>query len=368
MMNNDRKELDAQTLSLVEAEGKLRVFVKREWLKNTPQRIIVDGIRNIIESALRPIVIPSLKDGARRSLWHFAYRQLATWKRLDGEKKRTFLAVLRLEDKWRKDLPQTMTVSRAKEILAEAPPIVQGSEIYDSFQMYGEPLQKYHQAYMKENVTPILRELESQYPIDYDEIAGADNPLKALNKRKNSLRLKAELEVRYRHNQDMQEELRASGTRLVICSVHADCSKRCRPWQGRVYSLDGTRGKTADGRQFVPIETATDIWYKTKAGRLWKNGLLGFNCRHQLLPYKDGMRFPTPSPKEEKEQYRITETQRAMERRVRLCRLREEMLKGVGTRAEIQSAKKASKTALDAYIQYSQKNGRAYYPSRVKLL
>jgi hypothetical protein len=57
------------------------------------------------------------------------------------------------------------------------------------------------------------------------------------------------------------------------------------------------------------LETATDVYYTTRAGKVWKNGLLGFNCRHYLVAYKDGLRFPKPNPKTEAREYKITEKQ-----------------------------------------------------------
>ena len=135
-----------------------------------------------------------------------------------------------------------------------------------------------------------------------------------------ALRNKAEMAVRQQDHEDRLNAMRANGVRLVICSTHADCSQRCRPYQGRVYSLDGTRGRTDDGRDFVPLEEATQNprdRYVTKAGRVWQNGLLSFNCRHFLVEYKSGYRFPEPDAKAERKEYMITETQRRLERNVR---------------------------------------------------
>lgn len=95
-----------------------------------------------------------------------------------------------------------------------------------------------------------------------------------------SLRAKAEIIVREEFHKKEMERMRAK-TRLVIISTHSDCSDRCAPYQGRVYSLDGTSGTTPDGRSFVPIEEATENprdRYVTRAGRVYQNGLFGFNC------------------------------------------------------------------------------------------
>ena len=155
--------------------------------------------------------------------------------------------------------------------------------------------------------------------------------------------------------------------RLVICSTHADCSERCKPWQGRVYSLDGTSGTTDDGRRFQPLENATDIYYTTKAGKTYKNGLLGFNCRHFLVPYKSGYRFPKPNAAEERREYNITQTQRRMEAEVRKWRTVAVENKDLDRERYLDARRKAI-DANKAYIAYSKEHNRAYYPSRTKLI
>jgi hypothetical protein len=134
-----------------------------------------------------------------------------------------------------------------------------------------------------------------------------------------------------------------------------------------VYSLDGTSGTAPDGRKYIPLEIATDVYYTTKAGKVYKNGLLGFNCRHYLVAYKDGYRFPKPNPQEEAREYQITVKQRQLERRVRKWRDKAIYYKGVNPK-EYQRAKKYAERANRDYIRFSHKNGRAYYPSRTKII
>ena len=124
---------------------------------------------------------------------------------------------------------------------------------YDASRLLGVPLQKFSKDYMRENVKPALDRLATQQARDPDDVS-----------RRNTLRNRAETEVRYPSHLDSIEELKGQGVQLVICSTHADCSERCKPWQGRVYSLDGTSGTTDDGRSYVPLENATDIYYTTK--------------------------------------------------------------------------------------------------------
>lgn len=89
----------------------------------------------------------------------------------------------------------------------------------------------------------------------------------------------SELNARFEEQQKMVRDLKAK-TNLVICDTHSDCSDRCSMWQGKIYSLDGTSGKTEDGKDYIPLETATNAMFKGH-----RNGLLGYNCRHKLYPY-----------------------------------------------------------------------------------
>lgn len=94
-----------------------------------------------------------------------------------------------------------------------------------------------------------------------------------------SLRNIAEMTVRHDRQVENLLQLKRDGVRLVYIVPHANCSERCEPWQGKVYSLDGSSGITKKGVPYEPLEHATDIYYTTKAGRTYKNGCVsGFNC------------------------------------------------------------------------------------------
>ena len=231
-----------------------------------------------------------------------------------------------------------------------------GGDVYDGSRILGSPIKKYMQSYMRDNVKPALDRLAKQQARDPDDVTG-----------RNTLRNRAEMEVRYQDHLDQIGNFKASGVKLVIASAHADCSERCRPWQGRVYSLDGTRGTTDDGRAYVPLEEATDVFYTTKAGKTYKNGLLGFNCRHYLVAYKKGYRFPKPAAEAERKEYAITIEQRRLEREVRKWRMVAVESKNLD-RERYLDAKKRATAANNAYIAFSKQHNRAYYPSRIKII
>lgn len=349
--------LNYQAIAIEEAETELRILVKNSFLKRTGRKIADSKAREIINKALERIKIPSLKIVAKQSLINFYLRQLREISRINGANLLVLLSLIKLTDK-DNETAKNLTVHRAKTIVKEAMQNYNATHgtYYDTSKLYGVPLQRFSKDYINENVKPVLNDLSKQYALDPEDISG-----------RNSLRNKAEMEVRYQGHLDNIEELREQGHRLVISSEHADCSERCRKYQGRVYSLDGTSGTTPDGRKFVPLEEATDVYYTTKAGKTYKNGLLGFNCRHYLVPYKDGFRFPKPNPKIEEREYKITQKQRYLERQVRYWRTEAITNKGIHQ----EYATIARNTAIEynkEYIKFSKQNGRAYYPSRTKLL
>lgn len=179
-----------------------------------------------------------------------------------------------------------------------------------------------------------------------------------------SLRNIAEMTVRYEHQVKLVDELRARGVRLVWTSAHANCSKRCEPYQGRLWSLDGTYGEI-DGYKYEPLENATEVYYTTKSGKRYRNGIIyGFNCRHSLIPYKDGnkpIEIPADVVAKERE---INDAQREMERNVRLYRDMAVTAPSANTRAW---ARKKAAAEYAKYKAYSKRNNVAYYPSRVEV-
>ena len=334
-----------------EAETKIRQTVKYEYFSQTPKAEIDKKINKIIVKELKAVTIPALREASRRSLWRFYQRQYTELQRSFGRQLAILGALFLLlgrrpnGDKFH---PTEAVKSQARELLER--------NGYDKSRLMGVPLQRFSQEYISKNVKPALTRLAEQEAKDPDDITG-----------RNSLRNRAEMEVRYNANVNSIADLKARGVKLVIASTHADCSERCRPWQGRVYSLDGSSGTTEDGRNYVPIEEATDVYYTTKAGKTYKNGLLGFNCRHYLVEYQVGYYFPKPNPVVEKLEYEITEEQRHLERQVREWRIRAVESKG----QDAVEYKKARQKAIEwnkVYIEFSKKHNRAYYPSRTKIL
>lgn len=341
-----------------EAETKIRQVAKDEFFKQTRKTAIDRKVYAIIREAMAQIKIPDLRRASEVSLLDFYNRQYRELRR-SFSWQLPMVAALALLNGHRTDgtpVRATMREQSAAWRTVEAAG-------YSGSRVMGVPMQRFSQDYIRENVQPALDRLAKQYP--YDPDSGVTP-----QEHRNSLRNRAEFEVRGQAQQDSIDGFRSRGVKLVICSTHADCSERCRPYQGRVYSLDGTRGRTDDGRDYVPLEEATNNprdSYATKAGKVWQNGLLGFNCRHFLVEYKSGYHFPKPDVKAERKEYMITETQRRLERNVRDWRTVAVENKGVNHERYVAARAKAIEWNK-RYIEYSQKNNRAYYPSRTKIL
>ena len=182
-----------------------------------------------------------------------------------------------------------------------------------------------------------------------------------------NLRNIAELQIRQERHEEELQDLIDDGVDLVWIVPHSNCSERCEPWQGKLYSISGRYG-TIDGIEYQPLSNATDIYQTTKAGKVYKNGCIsGFGCRHKLEPYKQGnkpVKIPARVIDKERE---INNIQRYLERGVRAWKDRALMSKGVDVNAYIYCKNKA-KEWNKRYIEYSRENKVAYYPSRTKII
>ena len=122
----------------------------------------------------------------------------------------------------------------------------------------------------------------------------------------NGLFGQAEVDAMRRRQEAQIEAIAASGNNLVLVSSHADCSILCQPYQGRLYSLDGTSGIASDGRSYTPLADAVG---PTKLTHRY--------CKHTFLPYKPNVAAPVFSKAEMDAEADITATQRQMERKGR---------------------------------------------------
>ena len=353
--------LNEQASALVDAQTDIKTAIKQGVLSGSSFLTVKQSVQKVIDFALAKIQSQTLKRDARISLMRFAdkaYRRFV-------QDLASIPSVL---------LPAVVVLTRGitesgQKVGIYYPKAENERKALRALQSFGEnlhsnaipvhqnglPLDEFHKTYMNRVLTS-LDGLSEEHALDPNDFTG-----------RNSLRNLAEMQVRYERHQDEIAACRAKGTKLVVSSVHADCSDRCSHWQGLVYSLDGTSGTTEDGRKYQPLENATDVYYTTKAGRTYKNGLLGFNCRHKLFEYKAGMEIPSVSVAEQKREYAITWRQREMERAVVSAREVALCFKGVGGNL-YRKWRNIAKERFEEYKKFSQLHERAYYPDRVKIL
>lgn len=326
------RSLNPQAMLIEDIQTELKRYILDEYFKGTKYASITASAFKKIDDVLKKLTNETLRAVAEKSLKSFVQYNiglLALGMGTDG--------------------------ATAYKLLVTARKVVGGAPIDYKTTAMGIPTQKYAKDYMRQ-VKSTVRKLADARAIDTDDISG-----------RNSLRNKAEMEVRYQDHQNRIGELKDNGVRLVACSSHADSSSRCFPFQGRVYSLDGTSGQTEDGREYQPLENATDVYYTTKTGKTYKNGLLGFNCRHKLYEYRVGMSIPKVSATTQKKESAINTKQRNYENRIRHFREEALMLREVDPAQATRARAKAVRLNKE-YMRFSAENGRAFYPDRVKIL
>lgn len=345
-MLNAKSQLNKYALLLEDAQTEIRLLIKKAFLSEEPLYYTEAKLIKLINSTIKEIKIDRLKQDAYRSLLNFANLQKRIWQELEIAP----FVVAFLGSQASKGFPSVNSLSTVNKAVESQ---IKGSYSYRSFDK-GVPLQNYYKDVWEKKIKPTLDRLCETVALDPNDFTG-----------RNSLRNLAEMEVRYKDRQDNIDSLKSQGVKVVICSAHEDCSERCFPWQKqRFFSLDGSYGEI-DGHKYIPLEVATDIYYTTKAGRRYKNGLLGFNCRHKLEKY-NGQLTPTVSAKTRAIEYGITKKQRELERAVRKKKTEMLMLKGINKDGYIK-AKEQAKMLTQRYEEFSRRNNRAYYPMRTNI-
>ena len=350
-------QLNEQASVLVDAQTDIKTAVKKGILANAPASEIKAELRKIIARALSRIRSPTLQEDARISLMRFSdkvYVNMRYQLRTIPPDALPFACVIMRAITEKSASGKMFALVTQEERAAARSLAKMGAPVFHTSQKE-IPLQEFTKAYI-DKVREALDGLANANAKDPNDITG-----------RNSLRNLAEMQVRYEAHQQAIQDFKDAGVRLVVASSHADCSERCAPWQGRVYSLDGTSGTTPDGRKYVPLEEATNIFYTTRAGRTYKNGLLGFNCRHKLIEYKVGMGIPKVTAEQQKKEYAITQTQRHMERDVISAREKALAYKD----EDVEKHREWRHIAIErnkAYQAFCKENGRAFYPDRVKIL
>lgn len=347
------RSLNPQALAIEDAETEIKRVIFAGYLAGKSKAAMQGAVEKIVQAAEKQLTSSVLRTQARQSLYRLAdrlWQKLALTLGVNGAIVAATLAYALGQRKMPPvqlaPLPATARLSAKAQLLA-----------YETREK-GVPLNMYSKNYT-EIVRGVYNDLANENALDPEDETG-----------RNSMRNKAEMQVRYEYHQQEIESLRDGGARLVVCSVHADCSDRCFPYQGRVYSLDGTSGQTDDGREFVPLEEATENprdRYTTKAGKVYQNGLFGFNCRHRIYPYKNGMTIPYVSKATQRRENAVNTRQREYERDIRYHKQQAVLAQTAGDTDAYNKERRIAQTLNKKYIAFSKKNERAYYPDRTAI-
>lgn len=155
------------------------------------------------------------------------------------------------------------------------------------------------------------------------------------------------------------------GIQLIEVSSHMGARPLCAPYQGRIFSRDGSKGITTDGAggkiYYTPIS-------ETSYGQ--PAGLFGINCGHVQYPFAPGINFQRyfPYPKEENDRrYQQFQRQRAMERDIRATKRECMMLQETGDTEGLQKASQRLRAQKQKYSQYSKDCGLGTHYDRTQV-
>ena len=155
------------------------------------------------------------------------------------------------------------------------------------------------------------------------------------------------------------------GINLIEVSSHMGARPLCAPYQGRIFSRDGSKGVTTDGAggkiYYTPLS-------ETSYGQ--PAGLFGINCGHVQYPFAPGINFQRyfPYPKEENDRrYMQFQQQRAMERGIRAAKRECMMLQETGDTEGLQKASLRLRTQREKYRAYCKETGLKQHNDRTQV-
>ena len=345
------RQLNPQAKAITDASSEIKIIVNKMYFEGRSKAEIERKVREIIKKYKLQLTSEQLRKMMPPSMTLLYQTTLLT-------------LIVAFGASGRKAQQRMKDVVSVLERKATANTLNQGvgSLVYDA-QRAGQPLKEYCKTYMQK-VKDVYRRLAKEEAQDLDGINATA--------KRNTLRNRAEMQVCYEYHQEQVQTFKDKGVRLVVCSSHQDCSLRCFPWQGRVYSLDGSAGTTEDGRKYVPLEMATNqnnVYYvNPNTGTQYKGGLFGYNCRHRLIEYKVGMGIPTVTKAQQQREDALNQRQRQYEKTVRNYRTEADLAKGAGLTKQANLLHKRAAAVYEEYKEFSINNERAYYPDRCSIL
>ena len=188
-----------------------------------------------------------------------------------------------------------------------------------------------------------------------------------------SLWQKAELDIRHEKQMEMVDNLIASGVKYAWTSSHPDCSKRCEKWQGKLFDLTATNSELSNHRMKKKVDNHTVYCFKEVIEQVDKYGytnniIIGFNCRHKLIPYdKDHTEPPEEFTEEEvKKNREINAKLREYERKIRFLKQEALLYKQTNRKYAIKCEAEAKRLTAE-YKKFAEQNGYAWYEWRIKI-
>lgn len=158
-------------------------------------------------------------------------------------------------------------------------------------------------------------------------------------------------------HQMQDQRFQEYGIDLVEVSSHGGARPLCAPYQGRIFSINGTTPKHPN--------LYTDTSYGQPAG------LFGINCGHYKYPFIEGISTQTYFPHDEKENaqiYKESQQQRAIERSIRNAKTRMEMYKASGDEEGIKSAQALMKQRQGKMRDFIDETGRTRRRDREQII
>lgn len=353
-----KENLREQTIIIEDCTAELKSLINKRVFDGTTFANYVKEADKLIDKALKEMSDDGLKRMALERLKLFARKEFNRLRSVLIIKPSfsfvalgLVLAIFNNEEVWKKERAYRK-LQRIEPTLAPEPPNFTQGLGTRSFANMGMPMRRYMKDYMD-----IVNETSAFLAKDRAKDEGGL-----------SLRLSSEIYVRNKWQEDNLQQLKSSGKRLVWISSHVNCSERCQAYQGRLYSLDGTKGRTADGHNYVPIEVATERYETTKSGHRWRNGTLtGFNCRHYTIDYEENGVTPLTYDDRAVEKARAIETkQRELERKVYHEREQYYANRDTNKKKALYFYHKAADSRKE-YIDFCVSHNVAYYPDRIQV-
>ena len=147
------------------------------------------------------------------------------------------------------------------------------------------------------------------------------------------------------------------GVSTFQISSHAGARPLCAPYQGNVYSWDGTSGTVHDlhGKEYH-----YESIYSTSYGEA--AGIFGINCGHSPQTFVDGFSIaryePTQDEKKNAEEYALSQRQRYMEREIRKSKTEALSYEAAGDKEAFAKTAERIKQQNANYKAFCSENGR----------